>query len=102
MDDASVPFTKKIGRDGSPSRPYLAAQLPLSAFLLTLAPDSRFPARTSFFSIKKPDFKKYVVMWDLTLFPKRSRPHSPIRSDMRFGGHSQIQSSISEYDFFRR
>ena len=36
-------FSNKNGRDGSPSRPYLAAQLPLSAFLLTLEPNLKFP-----------------------------------------------------------
>ena len=51
-------FRKKIGRDGSPSRQYLAAQLPLSAFLLTLAPDLKFPDQIHFLSIKKARFWK--------------------------------------------
>ena len=57
-------FRKKIGRDGSPSRQYLAAQLPLSAFLLTLAPDLKFQDQTPFFLLKKPDSGKYVNVWD--------------------------------------
>jgi hypothetical protein len=46
------------------SRPYLPAQLPLSAFLLTLAPDLKFPTRTRLLSIKKTNFKKNVNVWD--------------------------------------
>ena len=56
-------FSKKNGRDGSPSRPYLAEQLPLSAFLLTLAPDLKFPDQIPFFAIIKPDSGKYVNVW---------------------------------------
>ena len=69
-DEAAL-FRKKIGRDGSPSRQYLAEQLPLSAFLLVLAPDLKTPTQTPFFAIIKPDFRKYENVWS-PLFRKPS------------------------------
>jgi hypothetical protein len=62
-------FSKKIGRDGSLSRQYLAKQVPLSVFLLTLAGDLKPPAQTPFFAIIKPDSGKYVNVWDPFLDP---------------------------------